>query len=175
VFGRFFLILTMAVGAACSMPAQAEPLTGTQIRALFTGNTIAGRYAGGTEFSEFHSVDGRALGDNGYALNVDACWNVDGDRVCYHYGPYKDRRTYCFTVEKTGEELQLRTAGSGLLNAVGLVEKGNPRHHGDGGRRWSCDDLLSRGPTVAPSGRLAARRRIDAGSGGKTAFRMQEN
>jgi hypothetical protein len=122
---------------------QAEMLTGPQIRNLFAGNTVAGIYVGGNFFSEFHALDGRALGDNGFTLNVDACWNIEDDKVCYHYGPPKDRRTYCFTLERNGDSLNLRTADTGRLNAVASIETGNPRGHADGGRRWSCDDLMS--------------------------------
>jgi hypothetical protein len=141
-------LLAASFFVAPTARAASEPkmLTGEEIKALFTGNTVAGTYTHGGLFSEYHAADGRAIGDNGYTLNVDACWNTDGDKVCYHYGPYKDRRTYCFTVEKAGESLILRVAGSGKLNAIGMVETGNPRSHGDGGRRWSCDDLLSRVP-----------------------------
>lgn len=147
-----FLIL-----AVCPSALQAETLNGEAIREAFTGNTVAGRYVNGNAFSEYHSKDGRALGDNGFALNVDACWNVDADRVCYHYGPYKDRRTYCFTVEKFGESYHLRVADSGRLNAIATIDKGNPRDHGDGGRRWSCDDLLSHVEPSSPARRLAFR------------------
>lgn len=146
---RTALILAALVAA---VPAAAEMLTGAQIRDLFTGNTVSGTYVTGGPFSEYHSADGRALGDNGMTLNVDACWNTDGDRVCYHYGPAKDRRTYCFTVEKAGERLSLRVADSGRLNATAAVEGGNPKSHGDGGRRWSCDDLLA---ASSPGRRLA--------------------
>lgn len=132
----------------------AEPLTGPEIRDLFTENTIAGVYVNGGPFSEYHAADGRALGDNGRTLNVDACWNIDGNNVCYHYGPAKDRRTYCFTVEKNGDSLSLRVADSGRLNAVASVEKGNTGQHGDGGRRWSCDDLMSRVPGLSRVSRL---------------------
>lgn len=127
-----------------SLGAQAQMLTGPEIKELFSGNTVAGIYVGGNFFSEFHSSDGRALGDNGYTLNVDACWNTDGDKACYHYGQPKDRRTYCFTVEKNGDSYTLRTSDTGRLNAVASIEKGNPRNHTDGGKRWSCDDLMSR-------------------------------
>jgi hypothetical protein len=141
-----------------ALPALGEMLNGAQIRELFTGNTITGTYVTGGPFSEYHAVDGRALGDNGLALNVDACWNTDGDRVCYHYGPYKDRRTYCFTVERNGDNLALKIADSGRLNALARVEIGNPRKHTDGGRRWSCDDLLSRAPlTRVPASAKLAR------------------
>lgn len=147
-------LLLMLAGSVA--PVCAETLKGEAIREAFTGNTVAGRYENGNAFSEFHAPDGRALGDNGFALNVDACWNVDGDRVCYHYGPYKDRRTYCFTVEKAGETYRLRVADTGRLNATATIEKGNPRDHGDGGRRWSCDDLLSRAAPAGQPGRMAS-------------------
>jgi hypothetical protein len=143
---RHRAILLGCALAVTAMPAFAEMLTGAQIRDLFTGNTIAGHYVTGGPFSEYHAADGRALGDNGLTLNVDACWNTDGDRVCYHYGPIKDRRTYCFTVERNGDNLALKVADTGRLNALATVEKGNPREHSDGGRRWSCDDLLAQRP-----------------------------
>ena len=150
------LFALLAIGTA-----RAEMLKEDAIRALFQGNTITGDYTFGGRFSEWHEPDGRALGDNGRTLNVDACWNTDGDRVCYHYGPYRDRRTYCFTVEKIDQSLMLRVADTGQLNAIARVEKGNPRQHGDGGKRWSCDDLLSRAPF---SPRLARKAQPDRAS-----------
>lgn len=138
--------------AAGSLAAQT--LTGQEIRDLFTESTVAGVYVNGGPFSEYHAADGRALGDNGRTFNIDACWNTDKDNVCYHYGPAKDRRTYCFTVEKNGDSLTLRVADSGRLNAVASVEKGNPGGHNDGGRRWSCDDLMSKAPSPSRLARI---------------------
>lgn len=150
------LLPALVLAVLPALPARAEMLTGAQIRELFTGNTVTGHYVTGGPFSEYHAADGRALGDNGLTLNVDACWNTDGDKVCYHYGPIKDRRTYCFTVERNGDNLALKVADTGRLNALATVEKGNPKDHGDGGRRWSCDDLLASRPTE----RLRALARI---------------
>lgn len=147
------LLLPLVVAFAA--PARAEMLTGAEIRAEFEGNTVSGTYVGGGPFTEYHARDGRALGDNGFTINEDACWNTDGDRVCYHYGQPKDRRTYCFTVERQDNWYWLRVAETGRLNAVAQIEKGNPSNHGDGGRRWSCDDLLSRKPGGAVFARLS--------------------
>ncbi|MCA0400537.1 MAG: hypothetical protein LCH38_06955 [Proteobacteria bacterium] len=141
---RKFPFLLMVLPCALASTAKAEEtLSGAEIRKLFTDATVAGTYAHGGAFSEFHAVDGRALGDNGYTINVDACWNTDGDAICYHYGALPDRRTYCFTVARDGEMLSLRVAATGRLNARARVTPGNPQNHGDGGRRWSCDDLLA--------------------------------
>lgn len=158
------------LGLPACAPVQAEALKGAEIRKLFEGNTISGVYTTGRTFSEYHAPDGRALGDSGFGPNKDACWNTDGDAVCYHYGPYGKRRTYCFTVEKIGESLQLKVADTQRLNGIAGVEAGNPRNHDDGGQRWSCDDLLSKAPQSAPSyafmrqnNALSAFRRDNAG------------
>lgn len=145
-----FLLSLLLAGAAQA----GDKLSGEAIRQAFQGNTVAGTYTHGGLFSEYHAPDGRALGDNGLTLNVDACWNIDGDAVCYHYGPRKDRRTYCFTVEKEGEEYRLSVRDDGRLNAIARILKGNPDQHDDGGKRWSCDDLLAQ---RAGPGRLAHR------------------
>jgi len=39
----------------------------------------------------------------------------------------------------------LKVSDTGRLNAIARIEPGNPSGHDDGGRRWSCDDLLSGG------------------------------
>ena len=83
-----------------ALPALAtERLTGEQIRQAFSGNTVSGRYAGGGFFTEYHEPDGRALGNNGWQENRDACWIIKDDAVCYYYGPPSDRTIHCFTVE----------------------------------------------------------------------------
>ena len=140
VLGALALLLPVLAPAA----AQRTRLSGAEITALFTNATVTGNYINGGFFSEYHAEDGRALGDNGLTLNIDACWNVDEDRVCYHYGKQPDRRTYCFFVEPTrNDTYDLRVAETGRINATASVRKGNPDAHSDGGRRWSCDDLLS--------------------------------
>lgn len=146
----------LLLGLAGGFAAGGQALDGAAIKELFSDATVSGRYVDGRGafsargfFTEYHGTDGRALGNNGFNENVDACWNVDGDAVCYHYGRPDDRRTYCFTVELTGETLLLRVARTGELNAIAKVERGNPRGHTDGGARWSCEGLISRAPLGA--------------------------
>lgn len=145
-----FLIACFGASAAIA----SERLSGEDIKKLFTGNTIAGFYVSGGFFSEYHAADGRALGDNGFQINIDACWNVQDDNVCYHYGKPPDRRAHCFTVERQGEALTLKIAGTGRINGAASIIPGNPSGHNDGGRRWSCDDLLAQG---TPRRNVAAR------------------
>lgn len=146
------LMLTVPAAAA------AERMTGEQIKQAFTGNTVSGRYTSGGFFTEYHHPDGRALGHNGWQENRDACWITKGDAVCYYYGPPSDRTVHCFTVESTGQLYVLRNLDNGQINAVAAVELANPRNHGDGGKPWYCDGLISRAPGPPMSRRQVASR-----------------
>ncbi|RDJ22914.1 hypothetical protein DWF00_05990 [Bosea caraganae] len=145
---------------ALGQPAgAAEKMTGEQIRQAYQGNTVSGRYMRGGFFTEYHDLDGRALGNNGYEPNADACWIIKEDQICYYYGPPSDRTVHCFTVEQTGSLQVQRNASNGEINAIVTVEPGNPRNHTDNGKPWACDGLISKAPERgAPmSRRLAAR------------------
>lgn len=152
--GAALAALALALIAAGPLAA-AERLSGEEIRALFEGNTVAGRYGNGPPFSEYHHRDGRVTGHNRHVLNRDACWTTTADAVCYYYGPHETRRTYCFTVERSDRLYLLRTYRGGVLNAVGTVEQGDPQGHAGKVPPWNCDGLISRAPGAG--GRLASR------------------
>jgi hypothetical protein len=145
---------------ACALPARASEaartLEGDEIRRAFEGNTVSGRYTNGGFFTEYHQIDGKALGHNGYSPNTDACWAIVADAVCYYYGPLDKRTTHCFTVTRNDRLYVLRTVGSSRINAVAAIEPGNPRRHDDNGKPWVCDGLVSQAPAM--SRRLVAAR-----------------
>lgn len=151
------LVLASAAVAATLLSVTgsvaAERLDGEAIRRAFVGNTIAGRYPGSNmPFSEHHHSDGRATGHNRNVPNTDACWTTTSDAVCYYYGPHETRRTYCFTVERSGRLYILRSRPSGRINAIATVEPGDPDGASAGPATWSCDGLISRipgGPRLA--------------------------
>jgi len=146
----FAAALFLAAGAGA-----AERLDGETIRRAFEGNTVAGRYSGSNQpFSEHHHRDGRATGHNRSVPNTDACWTTMSDAVCYYYGPHATRRTYCFTVERSGRLYILRSRPSGRINGMATVEPGDPEGASAGQATWSCDGLISR----LPGGPLLARR-----------------
>jgi hypothetical protein len=153
---RGFAVLVALMLAAPA--AAAERMTGEQIKQAFTSNTVSGRYTSGGFFTEYHDPDGRALGHNGWQENRDACWITKGDAVCYYYGPPSDRTVHCFTVELTGQLYVLRNIDNGQINAIAAVELANPRNHGDGGKPWYCDGLISRAPGPPMSRRRVASR-----------------
>lgn len=160
---RLLQVLPLAALAAAS-PAQAvDQLDGPAIRRAFEGNTVSGRYTNGGFFTEYHHVDGRALGHNGWQPNRDACWTTRASDVCYYYGPQENRTVHCFTVELSNKLYVLRNRSNGQINALASIEPGNPRSHGDGGEPWHCDGLISRAKPQPLTPRPAALRAPPAG------------
>ena len=132
--------------AASQAPA-VERLSGDQIRRLFEGNTVSGRYSGSNLlFSEYHHADGRASGHNRHLTNTDACWTTTPDAVCYYYGPQEKRRTYCFTIETSGDLIVIRNRPSGRINGLARIEKGDPYNYTAKKSDWVCDGLISQAP-----------------------------
>lgn len=145
----FLLLLPLAASAS-------EPIPGDRVRALFEGNTVSGRYLSGGLFTEYHHPDGRALGNNGWQENRDACWTTTETAVCYYYGPPKERTVHCFTVELTERLYVLKNVENRRINALATIEPGNPRKHSDGGAQWYCDGNISRAPAPNMSRRVLA-------------------
>ncbi|MCR4522551.1 MULTISPECIES: hypothetical protein [Bosea] len=132
---------------AASQASAVERLTGDQIKQLFEGNTVSGRYSGSNlPFSEYHHPDGRASGHNRHLTNTDACWTTTQDSVCYYYGPQEKRRTYCFAIETSGELIVIRSRPSGRINGLARVEKGDPYSYAAKRSDWVCDGLISQVP-----------------------------
>lgn len=145
--------LALLLLAAAGQARAVEALDGEAIRKAFEGNTVSGRYFGGTGFfTEYHQPDGRALGHNGHQRNTDACWAILGDSICYYYGKDTTRTQHCFTVSLVNRLYVLTVRGRDRINALATIEPGNPRNHGDDGKPWVCNGLVS-----SLRGRLAAR------------------
>ena len=144
--------MRLPILAAMILPLQisaagAEVLDEAEIKALISDNTVTGISIEGRFFSEYHQADGRVLGNNGFYVNTDACWTTKPSQICYYYGEGKDRTVHCFILDKTGDEITMRLAPpsvrAGLIDATARIEKGNPRNHGDSGKGWFCDGLIS--------------------------------
>ncbi|QEL22823.1 hypothetical protein FQV39_09765 [Bosea sp. F3-2] len=141
-------IAALGLGLLATTGASAaERLNGEQIRRLFEGNTVSGVYTGSSlPFSEYHHADGRASGHNRSVPNKDACWTTTADAVCYYYGPHETRRTYCFTIEVSGDLYVIRNRPSGRINGLARIEKGDPHDYAKKQSDWVCDGLISQAP-----------------------------
>ncbi|CAN7602490.1 hypothetical protein LJR090_005197 [Bosea sp. LjRoot90] len=149
--------ILLGLCACVTSAAAVERLTGQEIRKLFEGNTVAGRYNNGLPFSEYHHPDGRATGHNRHVTNTDACWTTTDDAACYYYGPHETRRTYCFAVERSGTLYVLKTYRTGRINGIATIQSGDPEKHVDKAPSWHCDGLISNALPPAMSPRLASR------------------
>jgi hypothetical protein len=123
--------------------AEGEPLSGDELRALVTGNTVSGHHDSGMPYSEYHSPDGRVFGHNNHDPVKDGCWRVRGDSICYSYESGKAPGLFCwrFYHAKDGNYRILLPATGTTGSAI--VAKGNPEHHTDHGKPWTCQALLS--------------------------------
>ncbi|MGL4974784.1 MAG: hypothetical protein ACRC56_05790, partial [Bosea sp. (in: a-proteobacteria)] len=156
VLRLLILVLLLPLHLRPLAAAASEPIPGDRVRSLFEGNTVSGRYLSGGLFTEYHHPDGRALGNNGWEENRDACWTTTENAVCYYYGPPKERTIHCFTVELTERLYVLKNVQNGRINALATIEPGNPRKHADGGKPWYCDGNISQAPVPSMSRRVLA-------------------
>ena len=153
------LVLLLGLAISGSEAFAVERLTGEQMRQLVEGNTATGRYSSGETFSEYHHPDGRVSGYNRDRAtpNRDACWTTTEDAICYYYGPIETRRTYCFSVERSGSLYVLKTYRTGRINAIAIIQPGDPEKHAEKAPAWHCDGLISQAQPPALSSRIAAR------------------
>jgi hypothetical protein len=156
-------IAALALSCAFAGGAAAEErwgdMSGAEIRALLSGNTVTGRYADGASFSEWHLPDGRVFGHNARDPVDQGCWDIRGDRVCYYYSGGLNRGEFCWEYRRIGEAgVRLRQMSPSVPSpAIGVVQKGNPHGHTDNGTPWACEPLQSNNMTPRPGVRLAAR------------------
>ena len=136
-------IALLWLSVALASPAAAEPLSGDQLRAEVTGNTLTGFNTSGVVFSEFHAPDGRILGHNNSEVVDDGCWQVKNDAVCYYYARGTRPGVFCWRFEWAGPTGYTIASTETAITGVVRVEPGNPRDHSDGGKPWACEGLTS--------------------------------
>ncbi len=138
------LLLAMLLGL---VPAAAQErnqaLSGEDIRALISGNTVTGRHDDGVPFSEWHAPDGRVLGHNNRESVDKGCWDIRGDAVCYYYAGGSIQGLFCWGFRRTSGNGHVLTLRDTARFAAGLVQSGNPFNHTDNGKPWTCEPLSS--------------------------------
>lgn len=135
-------------------PARAQTVTGDELRAELSGNTLTGFHDSGMSFTEYHAPDGRVFGFNGGEPAREACWRVRGDAVCYGYGRGRITGEFCWRFDRVGSvgyRIAHLTSGT---KGIARLENGNPKNLSDHGEPWDCADQISR---RGESPRLAAR------------------
>jgi len=117
-FGR--PLIAAAVALALAGPAAAaDMLSGSQIKAAVSGNTVQGKMDATGPYAEFYDKDGTIKGE-GYTGN----WAIQGDAMCFQYG--SDPKM-CWQVTQDGDTLQW--VKDGKVEGTGTVEPGNPNKY----------------------------------------------
>ncbi len=104
--------------ALAPLPAAAEKLSGEQIRAAVSGNTVQGTMENTGAYAEFYQQDGMIKGD-GYTGN----WAIEGDSMCFQYG--SDPKS-CWEAAQDGDLIQWLKDGK--IEGSGTVAPGNPNN-----------------------------------------------
>lgn len=121
-------------------------MSGEELLAEITGNTVTGYHSGGVYFSEYHAADGRVFGFNNAEPVEEGCWTVKDDAVCYYYGRGTITGNFCWRFDRAGAHgYRIRHTRSSSAG-VARLEPGNPRNFSDNGREWTCEPLMSNLP-----------------------------
>jgi hypothetical protein len=126
---RVFLVLALVLigGLAAglwharSTPRQGGALTGAEVRALVSGNTIKG-----SKFSEYYAPDGSIRGreiddaDEEYL----GTWHIDGDRLCVAFPSHDFTGCSAITPERDGA-YDFASAGQ---HSMRTIAAGNPHN-----------------------------------------------
>ncbi len=124
-------------------------VSGAELRALLSGNTVTGRHDDGMPYSEWHAPDGRVFGHNNREPVDKGCWDIRGHQVCYYYAGGSIQGEFCWEfrrITESGFRLRLVNRTS-FAEASGLLQRGNPHGHTDNGKPWACEPLQSRNMT----------------------------
>lgn len=111
--------LAFALCLAASPVAAQAPLTGPDIVALVSGNTVTGTMLASGGYTEFYAPDGTIRGKD-----YTGAWTVEGDTMCFAYGA--DPKT-CLGVAVVGTEI--RWLADGAVTGTGMLVPGNPNNH----------------------------------------------
>ncbi len=113
---RLNLALAACLLAAPALAAEETLMTGPEIAAAITGNTVEGSMADSGRYSEFYAADGTIK-----AADYEGAWTVEGDAMCFQYG---ETAPDCWQVGRAGDEILWVKEGEVL--GSGTLRTGNP-------------------------------------------------
>lgn len=106
------IALVLAASAWAQTP---EPLAGSEIEALVSGNTVEGSMLSSGPYAEFYEEGGTIRGE-GYT----GAWSIEADSMCFDYGEGPD----CWQVGQEGDEVLWIQDGE--VGGTGRIVPGNP-------------------------------------------------
>jgi hypothetical protein len=107
------------------------PLSGTEIKEIFSGNTVEGKHhEQGRQFRQYYHPNGTlAATSDDYGRRPDSdfgTWSVEGNRRCTQFKKWGEGKKWCREIYKNGDSLQTFSQKSGKLRETFSVKQGNP-------------------------------------------------
>ena len=119
--------LAMFLGVFSQQSQAQEALSGDQVRALITGNTLQGSFMTNPLTMVFYE-DGVVRGSIGMTGSDDGTWEIEGDNYCNEWVTYFSGVRRCYQWVRQGDGYLLKNVDSfRVRNIQGRIEKGKPK------------------------------------------------
>ena len=119
--------LAMFLGVFSQQSQAQEALSGDQVRALITDNTLQGSFMANPLTMVFYA-DGVVRGSIGMRGSDDGTWEIEGDNYCNEWVTYFSGVRRCYQWIRQGDGYLLKNVDSfRARNIQGRIEKGKPK------------------------------------------------
>lgn len=119
--------LAIFLGVLSRQSQAQEALSGDQVRALITGNTLQGSFMANPLTMVFYE-DGVVRGSIGMTGSDDGTWEIEGDNYCNQWVTYFSGVRRCYQWVRQGDGYLLKNVDSfRVRNIQGRIEKGKPK------------------------------------------------
>ena len=121
------LLLAMVVGIFSHQSLAHETLSGDEVRALITGNTLQGNFMANPLTMVFYA-DGVVRGSIGMTGSDSGTWEMEGDNYCNEWVTYFSGVRRCYQWVSDGDGYVLKNVDKYRARDIqGRIEKGKPK------------------------------------------------
>jgi len=121
------LLLAMVVGIFSHQSLANETLSGDEVRALITGNTLQGNFMANPLTMVFYA-DGVVRGSVGMTGSDSGTWEMEGDNYCNEWVTYFSGVRRCYQWVSDGDGYVLKNVDKYRARDIqGRIEKGKPK------------------------------------------------
>ena len=124
---RLTLVLAMLAAVFSHQSPAQEPLSGEQVRALITGNTLQGNFMAHPLTMVFYD-DGVVRGSVGMTGSDSGTWEIEEDHYCNEWVTYFSGTHHCYQWLSQGDGYVLKNVDAFRGRDIqGHIEKGKPK------------------------------------------------
>ena len=124
---RLALVLILLIGVFSHQSRAQEALSGDEVRALITGNTLQGSFMAHPLTMVFYA-DGVVRGSVGMSGSDSGTWEIEGDHYCNEWVTYFSGVRRCYQWISEGDGYVLKNVDTYRARDMqGRIEKGKPK------------------------------------------------